>query len=94
MAILHGRYEVSAEREVRKGYYDVRLKRVSGPGPNIVAEIKRRNKKNAGKTMEELAQEGLRQIRDNDYIHGLKGETILYGIAFSGKDPTIAMERL
>ncbi len=93
MAIVHGRYEVSAEREVRDGYYDVRLKRLSGSGPNIVAELKRRNEGNAGMTMEALAQEGLRQIHENDYLYGLEGETMLYGIAFSGKDPTIAMEK-
>ncbi len=93
MAIVHGRYEVTAEREVRDGYYDVRLKRLSGPGPNIVAELKRRNEGNADMTMEELAREGLRQIHEKDYSYGLKGETMLYGIAFSGKDPTIAMEK-
>ncbi len=94
MAIVHGRYEVTAEREVMDGYYDVRLKRVSGPGPSLLLEIKRRNENNADKTMEELAQEGLRQIREKGYAEGLAGETILYGAAFDGKRPTIAMESL
>ncbi len=94
MAIVHGRYEVTAEREIKKGYYDVRLKRVSGSGRNIVLEIKRRNKKNVDMTMEELAQEGLRQIHEKGYADGLTGETMIYGVAFDGKDPTIAMERL
>ncbi len=94
MAIVHGRYEVSAEREVMDGYYDVRLKRVSGSGSNLLIEIKRRNENNADKTMEELAREGLRQIHEKGYAEGLTGETILYGVAFDGKRPTIAMERL
>jgi len=94
MAIFHGRYEVTAEREIKKGYYDVRLKRVSGPGPNVVLEIKRRNEKNAHMTMEELAREGLRQIHEKGYADGLTGETMIYGVAFDGKDPTIAMEKL
>ena len=94
MAIFHGRYEVTAERETKKGYYDVRLKGVSGAGPNIVLEIKRRNKNNVDMTMDELAQEGLRQIHEKGYADGLTGETMIYGVAFDGKDPTIAMERL
>ncbi len=94
MAIFHGRYEVTAEREIKKGYYDVRLKRVSGSGRNIVLEIKRRNKNNVDMTMDELAQEGLRQIHEKGYADGLTGETMIYGVAFDGKDPTIAMERI
>ena len=55
--------------------------------------MKRRNKGNAGESMEELAQSALRQIRERRYASDLKGETILYGNAFDGKVPTIAMDR-
>ena len=58
-----------------------------------LVEIKRRNESNKHKTMEELAREALGQIHDNQYAYGLKGETMLYGIAFDGKIPTILMER-
>ena len=35
------------------------------------------------------AEKAMTQIRERDYAHGLKGQTILYGIAFCGKVPHI-----
>ena len=88
-----GKYEILADHEAGNGYYDIRMKRIAGPGPNILIEIKRRNEGNKHRTMVELAREALGQIHDNQYAYGLKGETMLYGIAFDGKIPTILMER-
>lgn len=93
MATTHGIYETQADHEAGSGYPDICMKGISGSVPNLIIEVKRRNKGNAGESMEELAQSALRQIRERRYASGLKGETILYGIAFDGKVPTIAMDR-
>lgn len=42
--------------------------------------------------LESLADAALRQIRERDYAHGLRGTTILYGMAFMGKTPAVASE--
>lgn len=92
-AILSGRFEILADHESGNGYYDIRMRRISGPGPNILMEIKRRKKGSSGISMDDLALSALKQIRERNYASGLKGETILYGIAFDGKVPYVAMER-
>ena len=43
---------------------------------------------------EAQARKALEQIREKDYMHGLKGETILYGICFDKKVPVIESERI
>lgn len=93
MATTYGIYEIQADHEAGSEYPDIRMKGISGSVPNLVIEVKRRNKGNAGESMEELAQSALRQIRERRYVSGMEGETILYGIAFDGKVPTIAMNR-
>lgn len=42
--------------------------------------------------MRGLTEQSLEQIRDRDYIHGLRGRTLLYGVAFDGKRPTIVSD--
>ena len=37
-------------------------------------------------------RKALEQIRERDYIHGLEGPTLLYGIAFRNKRPTALSE--
>ena len=37
-------------------------------------------------------RKALEQIRERDYIHGLEGPTLLYGIAFRNKRPTTLSE--
>lgn len=90
---LSGRYRVTADMEAGNGYYDIRLERIVGDGPNILIEIKRRRDSDGSKRTEELAEEALAQIKGKDYIHGLKGDTILYGVAFDGKLPSVIAER-
>ena len=90
---LFGNYELTADFESGQGYYDIRLRRTRGNGPNIVMEIKRSGRDPASaERMTELAEEALDQIKRNDYTHGMSGRTVLYGIAFSGKTPTIVSE--
>lgn len=90
---LSGRYRVTADMEAGNGYYDIRLERIVGDGPNILIEIKRRRDSDGSKRTEELAEEALAQIKGKDYIHGLKGDTSLYGVAFDGKLPSVIAER-
>lgn len=91
---LSGRYEVTADMEAGNGYYDIRLKSRRGDGPNILIEIKRRRDSDGNRRIEALADEALAQIKGKDYIHGLKGDTILYGVAFDGKLPSVIAERI
>lgn len=81
----------SADFESGSGYHDIRMERVHGNGPNVVIEIKRMRDGDGG-SLESLAEAALRQIRERDYAHGLRGTTILYGMAFRGKTPAVASE--
>ncbi|MDR0523127.1 MAG: ATP-binding protein [Candidatus Methanoplasma sp.] len=94
-ALMHlsGRYEVKADYENGDGYYDIMLRRKRGSGPNIVIEIKRSAGRGA-ESLREAAEAALRQIKDKRYAHGLDGPTLAYGVAFHGKTPCIASERL
>ena len=40
-----------------------------------------------------IEENALEQIKGRDYIHGLNGNTLLYGIAFRNKRPTVVSER-
>lgn len=57
----------------------------------MVIEIKRMRDGDVG-PLESLADAALRQIRERDYAHGLRGTTILYGMAFMGKTPAVTSE--
>ncbi len=85
-------YGILSDGEGGNGYYDIRMKRISGPGPNVVMELKRRTDSDKGRSMEALAKGAMRQIHEKRYYSGMKGPTCLYGIAFDGKFPTIVME--
>lgn len=84
---LEGRYRVTADMEGGQGYYDIRLERVRGSSPNVVIEVKRTA--GTGVPPERLAEDALEQIVRKDYLRGLEGETVLYGVAFDGKVPVI-----
>ncbi len=88
---LCGSYDIKADFENGKGYYDIMMIRKKGDSPNIVIELKISDDK---KHLEHDAQTALNQIKDRDYAHGLEGKTILYGIAFSGKEPFIISEEI
>ena len=94
LMLLNGRYEIEADHESGLGYSDIRMRRLRGPGPNVVIELKRRSKGNSHMSMDELAGSALDQIRKKRYADGLEGTTILYGIAIDSKEPTIVSERV
>ncbi|MDY5872949.1 MAG: PD-(D/E)XK nuclease domain-containing protein, partial [Candidatus Methanomethylophilaceae archaeon] len=91
---LNGKYTVKADFEDGNGRYDIRLERKYGDFPNIVIEIKRVPTDSSDETSSSKAKEALEQIKERDYIHGLKGNTLLYGIAFRNKRPTVVSERI
>ena len=82
---------VTAEMENGKGRYDIMLRSASPKKPNIVIELKRSDSESS---LQQDAEMALSQIMERDYIHGLSGETILYGISFKGKQPFIFSKTL
>lgn len=84
-----GNYGVEADFERGQGYFDILLRRRRGNGPNIVIELKAGRPDASDDEMTRLAEAALEQIAGRDYAHGLPGETIAYGMAFSSKRPTI-----
>ena len=94
LMFLNGKYTVKADFEEGNGRYDIRLERRYGDFPNIVIEIKRIPIDSSDDSARSAAESALEQIRNRDYIHGLTGNTLLYGIAFRNKRPTVISERL
>ena len=88
---VRGRYTVTAEMENGKGRYDIMLRSDSTRCPNIVMELKRSDSESS---LEHDAEMALSQIMEKDYIHGLSGDTILYGISFKGKQPFIVSKTI
>ena len=91
---LNGRYTVKADFEEGNGRYDIRLERRYGDYPNIVIEIKRIPIDSSDEAAETSAMKALEQIKERDYTHGLEGPTLIYGIAFRNKKPTVLSERI
>ena len=91
---LFGKYSVKADFEEGNGRYDIRLERKYGDFPNVVIEIKRIPTDSSDDSAVSVAEKALEQIRDKDYLHGLTGNTLLYGIAFRNKKPTVLSERM
>ena len=88
---VRGGYTVTAEMENGKGRYDIMLRSASPRNSNIVIELKRSDSESSLQYDAEMA---LSQIMERDYIHGLSGETILYGISFKGKQPFIVSKTI
>ena len=94
LMFLNGKYSVKSDFEEGNGRYDIRLERRYSDFPNIVIEIKRIPIDSSDEVAEASARKALEQIRQRDYIHGLEGPTLLYGIAFRNKKPTVISERM
>lgn len=91
---LSGLYRVTAEFESGNGRYDIMLERRSGEGPNVLIELKRCPSDSDQESAELMAHSALEQIRQRDYTHGLTGRTLIYGIAFRGKNPVVVSDIL
>ncbi|MBP3386159.1 MAG: AAA family ATPase [Candidatus Methanomethylophilaceae archaeon] len=94
LMFLNGRYTVKADLEEGNGRFDIRLERRYGDYPNIVIEIKRIPIDSSDEAAETSAMKALEQIKKRDYLHGLEGPTLIYGIAFRNKKPTVLSERM
>ena len=92
MMSLCGNYDITGDFESGNGFHDIRMRRIRGSGPNVLMELKR--VRDGGPDAENLAREALNQIHEMKYFHGLSGCTVLYGIAFNGKSPTIMTETI
>ncbi len=88
---LSGKYRITADFESGNGYHDIRMENRNGTGCNIIMELKRSKSESQ---LEQDAKDAIQQIRKKDYAQGLKGQTILYGISFYGKEPRIVSEML
>lgn len=78
-----GNYEIYGDRlESGDGFADIVFRKIRGPGPNIVMELKRSDSE---KDMEKDSESALRQIIDKDYMHDMSGRTLLCGVAFHSK---------
>ena len=91
---LNGRYTVKADFEEGNGRYDIKLERRYGDFPNIVIEIKRIPINSSDEVATSSAKRALEQIKERDYTHGLEGPTLIYGIAFRNKKPTVLSEKM
>ena len=88
---LFGNYDIKADFENGRGFSDILMTKKKGIGPNVVMELKRSSDDSR---LERDAKAALQQIKDREYTYGLKGKTILYGIAFSDKEPYIISEEI
>ena len=70
------------------------MERRYGDFPNIVIEIKRIPIDSSDEVATSSAKKALEQIKERDYTHGLEGPTLVYGIAFRNKKPTVLSERI
>lgn len=93
-AIMNQYYEVTSNREAGEGRYDIQLKPRTSKLPGFLIEIKTVLMKQMGhadieKKLEELAQKGLQQIEQKQYISELKAagcsKIIQLGVAFYKK---------
>lgn len=77
-------YEVKSNREAGKGRCDIALKARRKDHPNIIMEFK--YTKDEKKDLRELAGEALDQIREKEYMTGMRGEVLCIGLGHRGKD--------
>ncbi|MBQ8179591.1 MAG: hypothetical protein IJ026_04000, partial [Candidatus Methanomethylophilaceae archaeon] len=72
--------------------YDILLEsKVPGP-PHVVIELKRSDSDAGDDRVLSDARRALEQISKKGYTTGLRGNVLMYGIAFRGKEPTIVSD--
>ena len=81
-----------ADGERGKGNYDILLRSNLPCGRHIIMEFKRARSNTRDDTMERMTHDALQQIRDREYLHGLSGEVLMYGIVVRGKDVMVSSE--
>ena len=93
LASLFERYVVKSNLESGAGRYDISLLPKKPNDPAILIEFKR----GKDRKLEKLAEEALKQIRDNKYESlskdlGYKGKVLCYGVATFKKQLVVKME--
>ena len=91
---LHGiiwRYEVECERRKNNGRLDIILTPKDDGVKPIIMELKVTGTEGS---LDDEAEEGIHQIHERRYYHGMHGEVVLYGIAFWGVVPRVVSDRI
>ena len=89
------KHRITSNREAGEGRFDIQLEPKDKKQAGYILEFK--TKKDLDEdSLEALAEEGIRQIRDHQYYadmeyHGIE-TIILFGIAFSGKRVSVKVE--
>ena len=95
LAVMSDSYYISSNRESGSGRFDVQLLPRDKSQTGFIFEFKTKKGLEAG-SLNELAEEGIRQIRDQRYYtdmeyHGIR-HIVLFGVAFSGKNVSVKVE--
>lgn len=96
LAVMSDSYYITSNRESGEDRFDVQLEPRDKRQAGFILEFKTKKDLDEA-SLKELAEEGIRQIRDHQYFtdmeyHGIKDIT-LFGIAFSGKKVSVKMEK-
>ena len=81
---------VKPERGAGKGYADIVVVPRDGRGASAVLELKR----SRGGSLERAADGAIAQIEERRYFADLRGEVLLYGVAFERTDVAVSFERM
>lgn len=96
VASLSSKYFIQSNREAGEGRFDLQLEPKEKSLPGILMEFKAGSASEKDQ-LQDLAEEALAQIEDKEYWRNLiergVSEIIRYGIAFSGKNVEVKMER-
>jgi Predicted AAA-ATPase/PD-(D/E)XK nuclease superfamily len=95
LVMLNDTYEVKSNRESGYGRYDIMLIPKNTQENGIIIEFK---KASPDETLEDVANQGLEQIKHKQYAQELRArgikQSIAYGIAFQGKKIFVKSQKL
>lgn len=101
-AVMNQYYDLTSNREAGEGRYDIQLKPKKSKYPGLLIEVKAATEKlkdssNMDKILEELALQGLEQIKKKQYFNELKQygceRIIQMGVAFYKKRCKVVSEQ-
>ena len=96
VASLSSKYYIRSNREAGEGRFDLQLEPKAKELPGILMEFKAVSSSEKDK-LPELAEDALGQTKDRNYARDLEergiSDIVRYGIAFSGKNVEVRVER-